>query len=273
MAQEVRDTSYWKKGGLASVSFSQTSLTNWSGGGDNNVALNALLNLFANYEKRKISWENNLKMEYGLVKQGDESLRKSIDNIDFATKLGIKNGGHWYYSALAQFQTQFDKGYNYPNDVDVVSRFLAPAYITTSLGMDYKPNDYFSAYLSPLTGKMTIVNDDDLSEMGAFGVDAGDKFRAEFGAFTKLSFHKDVWENVNLQTVLDLFSNYSENFGNIDINWEVLFTMKVNKFLTANVSTTLKYDDDVDYINKDGVNKGPRIQFKEIIGIGLAYKF
>ncbi|WP_372753595.1 DUF3078 domain-containing protein [Labilibaculum sp.] len=276
-AQQKQDTSYWKKGGMAAISFSQTSLTNWSGGGENAIATNAQMNLFSNYNKGKNSWENTLSMEYGLVKQGDEGVRKSIDKIDFTTKYGHKNGGNWYYSALFDFKTQFAKGYNYSSTDGVddvkVSNFLAPAYITLSLGMDYKPNDMFSAYLSPLTSKMTIVNDDDLSDAGAFGVDAGDKFRGEFGAFTKMSFKKDVAENVNLKTNLNLFTNYSDNFGNIDVLWEVLVSMKVNDFLTASVNTSLVYDDDVDYIDDDGTNKGPKIQFKEIIGIGFAYKF
>lgn len=273
-AQEKQDSSYWKKGGLASITFSQTSLTNWSGGGDNAISTNALLNLFSNYNKGNNSWENTLNLEYGLVKQGDQGVRKSIDKIDFTTKYGYKNGGHWYYSALLDFKTQFAKGYNYSNTDDVkVSNLLAPAYMTLSLGMDYKPNDVFSAYLSLLTSKMTIVNDDDLSDDGAFGVDPGDKFRGEFGAFTKMTLKKDIMKNVNLKSTLDLFTNYSDSFGNIDVLWDVMINMKVNDFLTATINTSLVYDDDVDYISKDELNKGPKIQFKEIVGLGLAYKF
>lgn len=276
-AQETQDTSYWKKGGMASLSFSQTSLTNWSGGGDNAVSTNVLLDLHANYNKGKNSWENSLRTEYGLVKQGDQGVRKSIDKLDFISKYGYKNGGHWFYTALLDFKTQFAKGYNYSNtegvDDIMVSKFMAPAYITLSLGMDYKPNEIFSAYISPLTSKMTYVNDDDLSNAGAFGVDEGDKFREEFGAFSKLSLNKDIFENVNLKSTLDMFTNYSENFGNIDVTWELMINMKVNNFLTATVNTSLVYDDDVDYIDENGDTKGPRVQFKEVIGIGLAYKF
>jgi hypothetical protein len=273
-AQEKQDTSYWKKGGMISISFSQTSLTNWSGGGDNAVSTNGQFNVFANYNKGKNSWENKMNLEYGLIKQGDEGVRKSIDKIEFNTKYGYKNGGHWFYTALLDFKTQFAKGYNYGDTEDVkISNFLAPAYLNLSIGMDYKPNEVFSAYISPITSKMTIVNDDDLSDLGAFGVDAGDNFRGEFGAFSKLSLNKDIMENVNLKSTLDLFTNYSENFGNVDVTWEVMVNMKINSFLTANINTSLVYDDDVDYFNEDGINKGPRIQFKEIIGVGLAYKF
>ena len=51
--------------------------------------------------------------------------------------------------------------------------------------------------------------------------------------------------------------------------------MKVNKFLTANFFTQLLYDDDIDieFYNKDGIidEKGPRVQFKSVLGIGLAW--
>jgi len=276
-SQNKQDSSYWKKGGMTSISFSQTSLTNWSGGGDNAISTNGQLNLFSNFNKGKNSWENTLNMEYGMVKQGDQGVRKSIDKIDFVTKYGYKNGGEWYYSALLDFKTQFAKGYNYSNTAGVddvkVSNLFAPAYVTLSLGMDYKPSEVFSAYISPITSKMTIVNDDELSNQGAFGVDPGDKFRGEFGAFSKLAVNKNIMENVNLKSTLDLFTNYTDNFGNIDVTWQVMVNMKVNDFLTATVNTSLVYDDDVDYIDKSGNNKGPKIQFKEIIGIGLAYKF
>lgn len=277
MSQEKQDTSYWKKGGMISISFSQTSLTNWSGGGDNAISTNSQLNLFANYNKGKNSWENKLNLEYGLVKQGDEGVRKSIDKLEYFTKYGYKNGGHWFYTALFDFKTQFAKGYNYSSEEGVddvkISNFLAPAYMNLSVGMDYKPSDVFSAYISPVTGKMTVVNDDDLSDKGAFGVDPGDKFRSEFGAYSKLSLNKDIMENVNLKSTLDLFTNYSDSFGNIDVTWEVLLNMKINSFLTATVNTSLVYDDDIDYYDVEGNNRGPRIQFKEIVGVGLAYKF
>jgi len=276
-AQETQDTSYWKKGGMASLSFSQTSLSNWSGGGDNAISTNLQLNLFANYTKAKNAWDNTLNLEYGLLKQGDAGTRKSIDKIDFVTKYGHQASEKWYYSVLLDFKTQFAKGYNYgknEGDLDVkVSNLLAPAYILLSLGMDYKPNETFSAYISPMTGKMTIVNDDDLSDAGAFGVDPGDKIRTEFGALSKITLKKTVAKNVDLKSTLDLFTGYSDTFGNIDVNWDLMINMKVNEFLTASINTTLVYDDDVEYVNNDGVNKGVKVQFKEILGIGLSYKF
>ena len=41
------------------------------------------------------------------------------------------------------FRTQIAKGYKYPDKDHPISTFMAPAYLTTSLGMDYKPNKIF----------------------------------------------------------------------------------------------------------------------------------
>jgi hypothetical protein len=102
--------------------------------------------------------------------------------------------------------------------------------------------------------------------------------RYEFGGYVRLFFKKDLMKNVNLQTKLDLFSNYLHNPQNIDINWEVLISMKVNKYITATINTQLLYDDDVMIAvdeNGDGTpdSSGPRTQFKEVIGVGFSYKF
>mgnify|MGYP007103361275 CR=1 FL=1 len=47
---------------------------------------------------------------------------------------------------------------------------MAPGYGLAAIGFDYKPNDKFSAFIAPVTGKFTFVNDDSLAKFGAFGV-------------------------------------------------------------------------------------------------------
>jgi hypothetical protein len=284
------DTSYWTKGGLVSFNFSQVALSNWAGGGQSSVALNGFLNVFAKYKKGIHSWDNTLDLGYGIFQQGDAAFRKSDDKIDFTSKYGRQASKVWYYSALVNFKSQFAPGYNYPDDSTKISNLLAPAYVLASIGMDYKPNKSFSLYISPATGKFTIVNDRTLSDAGAFGVEGAEydtagvkiknskQFRAEIGGYIKAQFNKDIMENINFQTKLELFSNYIDNPQNIDVNWETILSMKVNKFITANVSATLVYDDDIDIAidsNDDGIvdKSGPRTQFKEVLSVGLSYKF
>jgi len=267
----------WKKGGAFFVNFSQTSLTNWAAGGDNSLAINGMASLFANYKKGKSIWDNSLDMGYGLMKQGnDEKFTKTDDKFDFLSKYGQHAFKSWYYSALLNFKTQFSNGYNYPDD-SVISAFLAPAYILGALGLDYKPNDAFTAFIAPLSAKITLVNDQALADAGAFGVDAGKKSRSEFGGYIRIAYNKNIVENINFTTKIDFFSNYLHNPQNVDINWEALLTLKVTKFIAASINTQLIYDDDIALIEdlESGGTKTvkSKVQFKEILGIGFTVKF
>jgi hypothetical protein len=287
---------YWKKGGLTGLNFTQSSFTNWAAGGENAFSATALTSLFANYKKGKWSWDNNIDMAYGLLKPGTDKVRKNEDRIDFTSKLGrYAFYKHWYYTALINFKSQFDKGYNLPDDSNVVSHFLAPAYVIGAIGLEYKVEDNsFSVFISPLTSKTIIVNDQRLADAGAYGVDAaeydsvagvyvlskyGNMVQSQFGGYIRIEVKKDIMKNVNLNTKLELFSDYLKNPQNIQVNWELLLSMKVNKFITTSISTNMIYDHNIPVPVKREINgvmvdgTGPRLQFKEVLAVGLAYKF
>jgi len=273
--EEEADTLGWFFEGVGTLNFSQISLYQWTAGGEPSVSGAALLNLGINYYSETMSWENTLDLGYGLIRQGrdDEALtRKSNDRIEFNSQFNQIASNNWFYSGLINFRTQFTEGYNYPNDEDVISDFLAPAYLTLSAGMAYKPNDNFQVFISPLSGKFTFVTDDALSEAGAFGVDPGSTARAELGGFVKAIYKLEIMENVNLTTKLDMFSNYLENPQNIDVNFEILLGMKINDYLAATINVITVYDDDVDLLQSDDT-MGPGIQVKQVFGLGLSYSF
>jgi len=278
--QAADTTLGWSKSGVFSLNMAQASFTNWAAGGQNSVALNGLINLAANLKNEKSAWDNALTIGYGKMRQKGNDLGwvKTDDRIDFQSKYGQKASEKWFYSGLMSFRTQMDNGYNYPDTENKISDLLAPAYLLFSLGMDYKPNPQFSVFLSPLTSKNTIVMDEELSAIGAFGVEPGKKFRPELGAYANIAYKKDeIVKNVNFLTKLDLFTNYLKNPQNIDISWEALLVMKVNEFISATVNTHLLYDDDIlikiDEGNEGEPVMGKRAQFKEVIGVGFTYKF
>jgi hypothetical protein len=276
----------WKKGGVFTATLSQTSLTNWVAGGENSFSVNGLFSGFANYKKGKSVWDNSLDLGYGVIKQGSEGYKKTDDKIDFLSKYGLEAFKNFYYSALLNFKTQMTPGYNYPDVTNKISDLFAPAYLTLALGLDYKPDAYFSAFIAPLTGKFTFVTDPALSDQGAFGVTPGKTSRSEFGGYiraiySKNDFKSEILKNVSFTTKVDLFSNYADNPQNIDVSWETLLAMKVNKFLSFNFNTHLIYDDNIavpfDRNNNGTIETGESIrslvQFKEIFGVGLSYKF
>ncbi len=259
----------WKKGGLFTLNLAQGSLTNWQGGGDkSSFSAVAFANLFAYYKKGKNAWDNTLDLGYGIVNTTSLGNRKSDDRIDLLSKYGYDIGKKWYLSTLFNFRTQFSEGYTYSKDGNgaevkaLTSDFLAPAYVLVSLGFDYKPTSYFSVFISPITERWTIVNNDFLSSIGAFGVTPGKKSFNELGAFLSASFNKEVATNITYKTRLDLFSNYKENPQNVDIFWTNILAMKVNRFLTTNIAVDLLYDD----------NAIGRLQLRQLLGIGFSAK-
>lgn len=281
----------WKRGGMFTLAFSQMSLSNWAAGGENSFSGNSMVNSFANYKKGKVSWDNTLDLGYGIMKQGNQDIRKTDDKIDFSSKFGRKLTESSFIAALMNFKTQFMPGYNYPNDSVAISKFMAPGYLLFAAGYDYKKKDFLSLFFAPITGKMTIVNDEGLANAGAFGVEpavystidstvilsVGKKTRIEFGGYFKGAFSKDIMTNVKLSTKIELFTNYLNNPQNIDVYWENTIAMKVNKYISVTLGSTLIYDDDIDIEVKDEagnvIGKGPRTQFKEVFGLGFSYKF
>jgi hypothetical protein len=283
----------WKTGGVLGLSISQASFTNWAAGGQNTVAIGGLVNIFAKYKSEKDSWDTMLDLGYGLLKQGkDANFIKTDDKVDFTSKYGRKASSKWYYAGLVNFKTQMTAGYNYPNDSLRISDLLAPAYVLAAIGMDYKPSDKLTAFIAPITSKNTIVNNTDLANAGAFGVDKavydaegniltpGKKSRSEVGGYVRMVYQQTFFDDksVSITSKLDLFSNYKNNPQNIDVSWETIIALKVNKFITTTITSHLVYDDDITIsvdTNDDGIidESGPRTQFKEVIGVGLNVKF
>ena len=261
-AQEVEESSpLWKKGATFTLNFSQTAMDNWAAGGQNSISGVGLFDSYANYAKDNSTWDNTLKLGYGTLKQDKQDWFKSDDKLEFSSKYGQKASKNWYYSGLVDFKTQFTKGYDAVGATQEISNFFAPAFLNIAIGMDYKPNDNFTLFMSPLTGKMTFVMNDTLSRAGAFGVDVDKTFRAELGAYLKTAYKVELMKNVSYSTQLGLFSNYMEQAENIDINWDNLVTFKVNKYFNASIIFNLIYDDD---IIQD-------LQWKEMLALGLTY--
>ena len=272
--------SNWKVSGITGANTAQTALVNWSAGGENSVAWNIYLNATANYKKDKWSWDNALVTDFGMTYTTSNEWLKNVDKLNLSSKVGRLISEHWSISALGDLLTQFARGYDASTNPNVagnrdkyISTLFAPGYLTAALGADYKPNDDLSVLLSPVTGKMTFVLDKKLSNSGAFGVKPGNKLLAELGASVVANYKKKLAENINFSTKLTLFTAYNSDFGNIDVNWDMMIAFKINKFLTTTLTTNLIYDDNVKSVDKAGNIAGPKVQFREVLGLGLSYSF
>jgi hypothetical protein len=266
----------WKTGGILRFTMNQSAQDNWAAGGDKNtLGLSSFFSGFAFYKKGKNSWDNTIDLAYGFLSSTSIGNRKSDDKIDLLSKYGYDIGKNWYISGLVNFRSQFAPGYAYPAGKApvLISDFLAPAYIIVSPGLNYKPNDKFSFFISPATLRWTIVKDDSLSAKGAYGVDTGKHVRLEFGAYSTISYTTKISENAVYTGRLDLFSNYLHTPQDVDINLTNLIAVKVSGILTMTVAFNLIYDNDVSTVNSDGTTGGAKPQLQELLGIGLQLKF
>ncbi|MBW7869186.1 MAG: DUF3078 domain-containing protein [Brumimicrobium sp.] len=273
----------WKLESIFSLNITQSSFTNWAAGGRNNVSGLAFIKANADYTKGRIKWANALSTGLGGIQYFDEKLQKTDDVIDLQSTVSYGLKDPWYLSLMGGFRSQYLDGFAYPNDSVRTSTFMAPGYVTLSLGIEYIPNDNFKAMLSPLTAKFTFVNNQVLADGGAFGVtpaeyDAlgvmikkGERFRAELGAYARISYKKEIMKNINFSTRWEFFSNYLQNPQNIDVYGELIMDFKINKWFSANLQLNLIYDDDIDITDRKG-NVGPRTQFKQVLGVGIAYR-
>ena len=271
--ETAEGTSPWTREGNLGLKLTQVSLTNWAAGGDNSVAFDFQGAYQANYKKGKHLWNNRLELAYGLNRTGEDGTKKANDKIYLNSNYGYSIAKSWYASAFATFQTQFSPGYDYSISKDIsVSEFMSPAYLTTGLGFTYEPNKIFTVVLSPASWRGTFVLNDRLSDEGAYGVDPGKHLLSSFGANLKGEVRYEFMKNMTVYSRLDLYSDYLHKPQNIDVNWEVQINMAINKWFSTTLTTNLVYDDDVKIAQKDGT-KGPRVQFKEILGVGLQFNF
>lgn len=282
---------HWEKTNAVGLDINQISFVNWSVGGNNSIAVLGKGNFIRKYTNGNINWVNELILKYGLNSQEGQETRKTDDQIQLNSTFGYRKDtlSNWYYSAKFNFATQFSNGYSYPNTTDEISGPFAPAYIFLGVGSEYIRKDWgYTAYLSPLTEKTTLVLNQKLANTGAFGVEPGiydadgnllkegKKSRTELGILITNQLKRQIAKNIMLDTRIALYTDYVNNFGNIDVDWQLQLDMTVNEYVKANIGTHIIYDDDIKSSKEiDGVvvKGGPKIQLKQILGVGLSYTF
>lgn len=284
---------YWTEKNTFGVNLSEVAFVNWNAGGNNSVSALFYANFQRNFEKDLTIWKNSASLRYGINAQEGREIRKTEDEMRINSSFGFRQDStsNWYYSGKFSFNSQFSNGYKYPDTEVAISRFMAPGYTFLGAGTEFShPEEDLTVYLSPITFKSTFVLDQRLANEGSFGVEPavtdelgnilkeGENVRTEFGFLVTSGFSKEVWENIDLNNQLSLYSDYLNKFGNIDVDWQMTVNMKVNEFVKANVGSHIRYDDDVKFkedTNGDGKleTSGPRVQLKQMLGVGVVYEF
>jgi Protein of unknown function (DUF3078) len=270
---------FWKTSGSLNVNLQQIALKNWAAGGNSSIAFGGAVEGSANYSKNGKIWENNVKVGYGMIRNGGEgnNFEKTDDFVIVGSKYGQKFSEKVMMTTAVYFRTQMDEGYkdqkNASGEIErvFISDFMAPGYLQASVGLTLSKSESIFATLSPFTGRFTFVLNDSLSNAGAFGVNPGDYIRSEAGISLMGKFEKEIFQNVKMQVNGNLFANY-ETFPNTVVNVEMIINMKVNNFISSNISSHLIYDDKVTSVREDG-SVGTDVQIKNIINLGFTLGF
>ncbi|WP_141719790.1 DUF3078 domain-containing protein [Roseivirga misakiensis] len=266
-----------KKSGTWGVNFANVGLSNWAGGGESSLAIGTVFNTSIERIKGGSSWKNQFDFALGGAKVGEQDFRKTDDAIILLSQYSqqIKSDLSWSLTGI--LRTQLLDGNTFAADpinigeeiATKISTFMAPGYLSLNLGIDKKVGEHLNISFAPAAGKFTFVLDDELSDAGAYGVDPGDKIRAEFGTNFLAVLDLPIMENISFKSTLNFFTAY-DTFGNVDTNWETLLVMKVNKWFNATFGTQLIYDDDI-LIAQDNGNFERKIQFKHVLNFGANF--
>lgn len=301
--QVPKPPSNWTEKNQLGFDLSQIAFVNWSAGGTSSISGLFKGEFSRTYLKGNNKWFNELIMKYGLNKQEETETRKTDDAIQFNSTYGFRKdtASNWYYSAKFNFNTQFTNGYNYPNRDVPISRPFAPAYVFLGAGAENSNKEKNRTfYFSPITLKTTLVLDQDLANQGSFGVKKaiyapdpsdptqqilikeGQKVKAEFGILFTAYNKSEIYKNVFYENRLSLYTDYLNRFGNVDIDYDTRLDLVVNAYVKANIGVHLIYDDDIknkkDVVDpttgsKTQITEGPKMQLRQVLGVGLVYAF
>lgn len=258
----------WRRRLEIGLNLNQASFTpNWKGGGTNNFALGTLASGSLSYTQKKFSWMNDLQLQYGFQQNKGQTRRKTQDLVFIDSKVGYEISQKLNAFGAVNFVSQFAPGLNYSKDpagneiATVISRWLAPGYLTQSFGIQYKPVDYFMVRMGALAARQTFVTDPVLSAAGAFGVDSGSTLRVDYGYQIVASFDKNLAKNLNLKARYLSFGDYAD-FSKTNHRLDLIVAARVTKYINTNLTAVMLYDR----------NQDLAVQWSQVLALGVLFQ-
>jgi len=264
---------YWRTWTSFGINANQASFSeNWNGGGVNSISVGGFLDRKSTYTKDDKNFTTQLILNYGMLKNKDQLSRKSNDRIFWDNKAGFKLSKSWSLFASLAVETQFVEGYSYYRDEEgndtrsenPISNFMAPGYITESVGIEFTPDKTFSLRFGTGTARQTLILDDRLvfEDRKSFGVDTGKNFRNELAFQLVANLNRNLSENINITSRYAFFANYNE-FGKASHRLDATLTSRVSRIINVSLSGILWYDKNID----------EKVQTSQTLALGIMYKF
>ncbi|MES2425708.1 MAG: DUF3078 domain-containing protein [Bacteroidota bacterium] len=263
------EVNHWRKWITLQANANQAAFSNhYSSGGTNGIAFFTLFDYKTEYSKAPFDYVGELLFNYGITKNKGQASRKTNDRLFFDNKFATRLSKSWFFFGSVTFESQFDKGYIYNNNGPsvLISNFMAPGYLTESVGFEYKPSKYFDLRLGTGTARQTFVTDTSLyatKQTSYYGVPVGKKVKNDLAFQVVATFVKDIAKNMPLNVRYALFIPYEKHISYITHRVDATLGARVNRLISVNINGTFTYD--------KSANSKP--QGTEGIGLGILYRF
>jgi hypothetical protein len=261
---------YWRNLTSFGLNVNQVAFSeNWGAGGVNSLSLGGQFSYKTDYNKEDKNLASELILQYGTLNNKGQLARKTIDRIFLDNKVALKLSKSWYFFGSLNFESQFDLGFAFSKDAQgnekrtLLSKFMAPGYLTQSFGFEYKPAKHLFLRIGTGTARQTFVLDKDLylTNPKNFGVVPGKTFRNELAFQLVGSYDKDIAKNLNLKSRYSVFANY-ETLSRIDNRLDLTLTASVNRLINVSLAGIILYDDDM----------ASKVQASLAMAFGVVYK-
>ena len=203
-----------------------------------------------------------------------EKSRKTKLSKKSVEELGYALGKGWNLAWTGDVNLTLFENYKIDTD-ELVSAIVSPVTFNTAIGFDYKYTNAekkldLSVMIAPYAFKLIYV--DDVRGDYAISKHVGIYDEAlgitqlktyALGSSFKVNYRQEFNEHITLSSVLSFYTDYK----GIEVDLEIVGDFKLYKWLTARVSLNPRYDTTV------GEGWNEKIQFKEFVSMGLAYRF
>lgn len=276
---------FWDYKLSSSFSLNQTYLSNWSKGEN---SLSSVLDILGTGKYTntgaKTEWTNSGRLRYGNIITEENGLRTTTDIFELNSQYNKVIKEKIDFSSIFYMKNQIAKGYKYPNDSVVVSKFLNPGTFTIGVGFEYKPSKETSLNFSVLSYKNTFVLDTARINQTTHGIAKDKRAKQEMGGQLMIKNSLSIMEDMKMTNSVRLFSSYLNHPENIDVDWEITVDKIINWYFTIRLNLHFIYDDDIRFPVLDenekpiklpdgSIKKVPKLQFKEFLGLTLLFKF
>lgn len=245
----------WNLGLASSFTLTQTSYNRWAAGGADVLIWTAGLDGSAIYDTLSWNWANETNILFGNSKQNGNAARKTDDILDIESVITYKKKRYLNPYFSLNFRTQMAPGYRYEEDSRIeISNFMDPGYLINGLGIGYAPRKTFRTRVG--MAARTIFTDRHQNFAN------GSKTQFSSGLQWVTHAERTLWEKIRMKSRLNLFSPFDDlRYSNL--TWDTSIQASVTEYIIVNLHTLVIVDK----------KASPHTQLKEVLGIGLSYRF